>query len=270
MRAAGVAIVASLRRDMSRPIRLAQITDCHVGATWVPDDPIAGVTAANDAIAGLEDPVDALLISGDLAENRLDSEYERLAAVVAALGVPVYALPGNHDDRDRLRRQFGPPGPAGTAVQYAVDLGGLRLVALDTTRPGSDGGELDAPRLAWLDHELAAVGDIPTVVAMHHPPFLTGMRAFDRIGLPDADRTALAQVIGRHAQVRALVAGHIHRASTATVAGRPAITIPSTYVQAELRFQSDALAFAAATPGFAIHTLAGDELVTHTEFVALD
>jgi hypothetical protein len=51
------------------------------------------------------------------------------------------------------------------------------------------------------------------------------------------------------------------------VADRPAITVPSTFVQAQLRFATDELAFAAGGTGFAVHTLVDGELVTHIELV---
>ncbi|HEY5430584.1 MAG TPA: metallophosphoesterase, partial [Solirubrobacteraceae bacterium] len=108
---------------------------------------------------------------------------------------PVYALAGNHDDRETLRRCFGLGGAAGEPVQYAMDLGALRLIALDTTRPGEDGGELDSHRLRWLDAELARAPDQPTLLAMHHPPFAIGIAVWDAIGLPAADRRALAVVL---------------------------------------------------------------------------
>jgi 3',5'-cyclic AMP phosphodiesterase CpdA len=250
---------------MPTPYRLAQLSDCHIGAMWGSGDPVAGLKAAIAALSGLEDPVDAVLVTGDLTESGLDREYEVVADLIAALGVPVYALPGNHDHGQRLAHYLGWPGSTGTPVERAADLGGFRLVALDTTRPGHDDGELGPERLAWLDQVLDGGSDKPTLVAMHHPPFTTGMQAFDRIGLSDGDRTALAKIVARHPQVRALVAGHIHRATTGTVAGRPAVTVPSTFVQARLRFASQELGFVPGSTGFAVHALVDEDLVTHIE-----
>jgi Calcineurin-like phosphoesterase len=99
--------------------------------------------------------------------------------LLAPLQTPVYVLPGNHDDRRALHRNFGVPGADGEPAQYAVDLGPLRLVVLDTTRPGEDAGALDAELLGWLDAELATSPELPTLLAMHHPPFVTGVPACD-------------------------------------------------------------------------------------------
>lgn len=161
-------------------------------------------------------------------------------------------------------------GADGAPVQYAADLGPLRIVALDSTRPHHDRGELDSGRLTWLDRALAAVPETPTLLAMHHPPFITGMPAFDRIGLPGGDREALSAVIERHPQILAVVGGHIHTISVGAIAGRPAMTVPGTYAKAHLRLDADHLEFVSEPPTFAVHVLAGGELTTHVESAQSD
>src|SRR5919204_4386457 len=121
---------------MAKPFLLVQLSDPHIGATWADADPVAGLTAAVEAVRRLPDAPDAVLVSGDLADHAADEEYEIVRELLARLGAPVYALPGNHDDRDTLRRHFGLPAPPGAPVQYAVDLGPMRLVVLDSQRPG--------------------------------------------------------------------------------------------------------------------------------------
>jgi 3',5'-cyclic AMP phosphodiesterase CpdA len=187
--------------------------------------------------------------------------------LLARLDAPVYVLPGNHDDREGVRRHFELPGAIGTPVQYAVDLGPLRLVVLDSLRPGADSGELDAERLAWLDAELAAAPDQPTVVAMHHPPLSTASQAWDRVGLPAADRHALGKVIERHPQVRRIVAGHVHRTVIGELAGRAALTVPSTFVQGRVDFTTDVISFAVEPSGYAFHVWREGELVSHIQTV---
>ena len=206
-----------------------------------------------------------MLLSGDLAEHAADSEYDQLRELLAPLDVPVHVVAGNHDDRAALRRHFDLPGVGGEPVQYAVDLGPLRLVVLDTTRPGEDPGALDEERLAWLDAELAAAPEAATLLAMHHPPLVTGLPALDAIGLPAEDRRALGAVVERHAQVRRLVAGHMHRAITAELAGRLVLVVPSTYMQGRLDFVSHQLRTVPEPAGFAVHALMDGELISHLQ-----
>jgi 3',5'-cyclic-AMP phosphodiesterase len=250
---------------MSQPFALAQLSDPHIGAEWGGGDPGARLAAAVESIRSMRPEPDALLVSGDLTDDAEDAQYERVQELLAPLRAPTYVLPGNHDDRGALHRHFGVPGGDGAPVQYSADLGPLRLVVLDTTHPGEDPGELDADRLAWLDAELSAAPEAPTLLAMHHPPLLTGVPAWDAIGLPDADRRALGGVVARHPQVRRLVAGHVHRTMTGELAGRSVLTVPSTYVQARLELGSNELAFSDDPPGFAIHAVLDGELISHVQ-----
>jgi 3',5'-cyclic-AMP phosphodiesterase len=250
---------------VSEPFLLVQLSDSHVGANWNGVDPVRRLRAAVKSVSRLDPGPGAVLISGDLVENAADAEYEQLRRLVEPLDLPLYVLPGNHDDRDALRRHFDVPGGAGEPVQYTVDLGPLRLVAIDSTIPGEEPGELDSERLAWLDEELAAAPARPTLLALHHPPLWTGVPAIDEIGLRVEDRHALGDVVGRHPHVRRIVAGHVHRTVAADLAGRPVLAVPSTYVQLKLDFRNEMLALTAEPPGFAVHALRDGELVSHVQ-----
>ena len=250
---------------MSDPFLLAQLSDPHIGAEWADGDPVAGLAAAVESVRSMGRQPDAVLVSGDLADNATDAEYEQVRGLLTPLQAPLYVLPGNHDDRRALRRHFGMTGADDDPVQYAVDLGPLRLVVLDTTRPGEDPGELDAERLGWLDAELAAAPDAATLIAMHHPPLVTGVPAMDEFGLPAAHRRALGEVVHRHRQVRRIVGGHVHRTITAELAGRPVLTVPSTYVQARLNFGSEEVEWTAEPAGFALHAVLDGELISHIQ-----
>jgi 3',5'-cyclic-AMP phosphodiesterase len=256
-----------LRDDvaMSRPFLLAQLSDLHIGAEWVDEDPGAGLAAAVASVRSMRPRPDAVLVSGDLAENAADAEYERVRELLAPLEAPLYVLPGNHDERRALHRHFDIPGADREPVQSSVELGALRLVVLDTTRPGEDPGALDGERLGWLDAELATQPQLPTLLAMHHPPLSTGVPAWDEIGLPAADRRALGEVVARHRQVRRLVAGHVHRTITGELAGRAVLTVPSTYVQARLNLGSEEIELAAEPAGFAVHAVLDGELISHVQ-----
>jgi Icc protein len=250
---------------MSTPFLLVQLSDPHIGADWGGGDPVAGLAAAVETVRALRPHPDAVLVSGDLVDNASDAEYEQLKSLLAPLGSPLYAMAGNHDDRSALRRAFEVPGADDEFVQYAADLGPLRLVVLDSTVPGEDRGELDADRLDWLEVELAAAPEAPTLVAMHHPPVAIGIPVWDEIGLSAADRHALGQVLERHPQVRRLVAGHTHRTITGELGGRPVLAVPSTYVQARLDFELEQIEMADEPAGFAVHALLDGELLSHVQ-----
>ena len=253
---------------MSRPFILAQISDPHLG-----EPPIAGVKPKKSlrevvaAIAGLPNSVDAILITGDLAEHAAPEEYRLAAKLIGALGVPIHVLPGNHDERATMRAAFSLPGEADGPIDYAVDLGPLRLVVIDSTIPGEDRGGFEPGQLARLEAELASAPAQPTIVAMHQPPLATGIAEWDGVNLPASERRELAAVIERHPQVRAIVGGHLHRIAASSLAGRPVIVAPSTFVQARPNFETEKVKLRDHCRGFLLHVLSDGELSTQVEIV---
>jgi 3',5'-cyclic-AMP phosphodiesterase len=248
------------------PFLLVQLSDAHVR-----DDDAQPERMFADAVrdvAALATAPGAVLVSGDLTEHGLRHEYERVRELLSALAMPVHVLGGNHDDREILRASFPVPGSDGGGgdYRYTAHCGPLRLVAVDTTDPGRIEGRLGPERLAWLDARLSEERQTPTVVAMHHPPLLLGIPAWDAIGLPDADRAALGEILAGHPQVRRIVAGRVHRTALGSVGGCPVFTCPSTWIQGELDFgHPDELSVVAEPPGFAVHVAVAGELTTHVQ-----
>ncbi len=250
------------------PFLLLQISDPHIGANWNGADPDECLLRAVEAVLSLPDRPDALLVSGDLTDNGAPEEYQRVRELLAPLDLDPHVLPGNHDLRAPLRQAFGLPGRGEEPTSYAADLGPLRLVCLDSTIPGAEGGSLDGGRVEWLDAKLAEETEKPTVVALHHPPLRTEIPTFERIGLTDESREALGEVVGRHSQVIRIVAGHVHRSIVAELAGRAVVTVPSTYLQAALDFTAPKLTMRPDPPGFAIHAFRDGALATHLQRIA--
>jgi 3',5'-cyclic AMP phosphodiesterase CpdA len=210
---------------------IAQISDPHirVGATAQPGDQSATqLQRAVDHLVQLPAAPDVVIITGDCADSGGAAEYERLRELLRPLTMPVYVIPGNHDDRANLLASFGGQGaaPLDGFVQYVVDASPVRLIALDTNIPGQGGGYLSVERLGWLEDRLAEAPERPTILFMHHPPFPTGLAAFDQIGLENAD--ALGAIVARHPQIERIVAGHIHSTMQRRFYGTIAMTCSST------------------------------------------
>jgi 3',5'-cyclic AMP phosphodiesterase CpdA len=185
------------------------------------------LSAAVARLNGLDPQPDLVLATGDLVNDARPGQYRHLADLVAPLRAPLRLLPGNHDDRDGMRTAF--PGhdylPDGPTLDYVVD-GPVRVIALDTLIPGSPSGRLSIRQLAWLDATLAEQPATPTVVALHHPPFASGIAFMDRMGLDAGPAARLADVVSRHPHVERVVCGHLHRAISRRFAGTIAATVP--------------------------------------------
>ncbi len=242
---------------------LAQLSDPHVRAGDPDAEP--ALAAAVATVAGLRPRPDAVLVSGDLTHDGDLASARRVRELVAPLKIPIHVIPGNHDNRQALREAFGLGGEPGEPLHRTARCGDLRLVALDTQLPGHDGGGLGPAGLAWLAAALAEAPEVPTVVALHHPPAPIGLPALDAIGLAAKDAAGLAARLEAAPQVRAVVAGHVHRAAATTFAGRPLLTAPSVHVQAKLELGSPEYTMTREPPALLVHALAGDRLVSHVQ-----
>jgi len=211
---------------------IAQISDTHIteagGDVDRSYDTAAHLQRAVAHLNGLPARPDVVFVTGDCVDRGTLAEYERFQALLRPLTMPVHVIPGNHDDRVLLRQVFGTQGAQhmDDFIQYVVDAGPVRLVALDTNVPGRPGGHLCPERLRWLEERLAEAPARPTVILMHHPPFRTGLVVMDRMGLEGAD--ALGAIVARFPQVERVVAGHVHCAMARRFHGTIALTCPST------------------------------------------
>jgi len=259
---------------MKPPFLLAQISDLHVKArgelSYRVVDTAAMLRDCVKHVLALKQRPDAVVITGDLTDGGLPGEYALLRELIAPFEMPVYLIPGNHDEAGAMRAAFADHAylrQSGNCVQYVIDAHALRIVALDTVIPGESGGALDEERISWLDRTLAQAPGRPTVVLMHHPPFTTHIGHMDAYGLRDPE--PLAAVIRRHPQVERLLCGHVHRPIEVRFAGTIAATAPSPAHQVALDLGVHAPGqFVMEPPAYRLHAYTPETgLVTHTAYV---
>lgn len=254
---------------MPRPLLIAQLSDLHIGATAEEADPLARLERVVEAVLALPNPVDAVLVSGDLSDDGSEESYRLARSALDGFECPVHVLSGNHDDRVRLREAFGLPGAGDEPINYSVEVGPLRLVLLDSNVPGQDPGRFGPGDLAWLDATLGGEPERPALLALHHTPLSTGLPGWDAINLDPAEIEALGEVVARHPQLRAIAGGHLHRTATASLAGCPVLSAPSTYLQARPDFDfDDEDVQMVGPPGFALHVFSDGTLSCQVEMLA--
>jgi Icc protein len=228
------------------PLRVIQLTDLHLyGAA---DGQLRGVAtlpsleatlaAAQRAHSGW----DALLLTGDLVQDD-PSGYARVQELFGASQVPVYCIPGNHDEIEAMRTALAaPPFRLGGSGVH----GNWVFVMLDSYLHGKAGGHLSEDELARLDATLAAHPDRHAVVCLHHHPVLMESRWLDSVDLDNP--AALFEVLDRHANVRLLLWGHVHQAWEGTRNGVTLMCTPSTCAQ--FKPHSDNFAIDRRPPGY--------------------
>jgi Icc protein len=144
--------------------------------------------------------------------------------------------------------------PAGAGpLTFSLSVAGWRLLGLDTHLPGQVTGRVDQAQCRWLEQELAAHADQPTLVFMHHPPLPVQSPWLDSIGLEDPE--PLVQVLTSAPQVKVICTGHVHHESQHRLGQALVVTTPSTAVQFEP--QAEDLTLAALPPGYRVFVLDG-------------
>lgn len=234
---------ASDRAGTAAPVQFGQhpparrtilhLSDTHLLAGNVPlgghYDTAANLRRTLAAVEGLGIRPDAIVFTGDLTDLGEPDAYRTLRAMIEPvaerLGSPVIWVAGNHDERPALRRDLLGRAPSEEPVTGVWDLGGLRLVVLDTTVPGWHHGDLDDAQLAWLHGVLSTPSPLGTILAMHHPPLPSHIPLFDILELRDQGR--LASVVAG-SDVRAILAGHLHYSTSGTFAGVPVSVAAAT------------------------------------------
>jgi len=255
---------------------LAHISDLHIkrpGAlAYRRVDTAAALARTVERLNALTPRPEAVVVTGDLVDLGTVEEYRHLRSLLAPLAIPCYLMIGNHDEPGALREVFADHSylhTGDTFLQYAVDVGPLRLVALDSRTPGASGGMLDDTRLAWLETQLEAARAQPVVVALHHPPFVSGIGHMDRQRLDANSSARLASIIRRFENVERVICGHVHRPIVTRFAGTIALSVPSTAHQVALDLNDNApSAFRLEPPAFALHQYTDAAgLVSHHAYV---
>ncbi len=159
-------------------------------------------TVIQHMLAERGDPT-LLLATGDLTQDGSPQGYANFVETVGTVGVPIHALPGNHDAREAFHTTLG------RYSHPVIDLEHWRIVMLDSTIPGSNDGQLGDDQLHLLE-SLSQSGDTRHVlVAMHHQPVPVQSDWLDTMAIRNA--AAFFEIIKCFPQVRALLWGHVHQ-----------------------------------------------------------
>lgn len=251
-------------------VLVAQISDLHIKAhgklSYGKVDTLGALHKVIARLNALQPRPDTVVITGDLVDFGHQAEYQTLKEALQTLEIPFWLLAGNHDDRQMLRKVFADQPylfQQQEFIQWEGECGPLRLLALDSTMPQQSPGALCTVRLGWLEERLSAEPMRPTLVMLHHPPFISGIEHMDRQRLVNPQ--ALAEVIERHPQVERVLCGHLHRSMQINFAGTLACSAPgvSHQVVFDLRKQGPAN-FCLEPAGFLLHRWTADQgVITH-------
>lgn len=203
------------------PIRLLQLTDCHISADpgqyWHGCNPLISLQRICHYINCNETDVTAILATGDLSHDGSVESYHLLASCFRELNGRVYSLPGNHDSVAMHEVLSG--------IRHFIT-GNWLIVMLDSSVPGKEAGCLADSEIQYLHDVIDRHPECHVLVAVHHPPQSVGSAWIDAMKIENGD--ALIHTCTHFPQVHAVITGHVHQAHDIKHDNYRLMTAPST------------------------------------------
>jgi 3',5'-cyclic AMP phosphodiesterase CpdA len=150
-----------VRADGARTTTIAQISDLHCGGPYFQPNLL------ERAISEINELRPAIVIcSGDLTTFGFKEEYAQARAYLDQIECEaVVVVPGNHDSRNvgyvHFEELFGDR-------ESVVRVDGITVVAVDSTEPDLDHGQIGRGRYRWIEEQFAAPADLRIFVLHHH------------------------------------------------------------------------------------------------------
>lgn len=226
----------------NQPVRVVQITDCHLGETA--GDDLLGMNTDHslqqvvELIQQEQGAPELLLATGDISNHGHLDAYRRFRQLTTGLAEHNVWLPGNHDN-PALMREAVADGPE---LSSSIDIGNWRIIMLDSTVAGEVGGCFSAQELERLTSKLEHNPGQHALVCLHHHPIPIGCQWLDEQIVANADE--FFSLLDQFEQVRGVLWGHVHQQLEVERKGVKLMSTPSSCIQ-----------FAKNSPGFRLERL---------------
>ncbi len=179
--------------------RLAHVSDLHCGSPhFVANLLERAITEVNDL------QPDVVVCSGDLTTHGFRQEYAEAVSYLGRLECEtLVVVPGNHDSRNvgyvHFEEEFG-------ERNTVARVNGVTIVAVDSSEPDLDHGQIGRGRYGWIAEEFAKPADFRIFVLHHHLLPVPGTGRERNIVYDAGDSLEVLQ----QAKVNLVLSGHKH------------------------------------------------------------
>lgn len=210
-------------------IRLIQISDTHLFAdpkkTLLGCHTYKSLMAVINLIEKYEKNINSILLTGDLSQDETPESYQHVIEILKPFKVPIYWIPGNHDDRkimhEALKDNFN--------NDKHLILDNWLIILADSLDEGKVSGLLNQKELERIKNLIAKYPKHYLALFIHHPPFKIHSTWIDNLNLKNADE--FLNIVKSHPHLRLIASGHIHQEINAFIENFLFLTCPSTSIQ---------------------------------------
>lgn len=239
--------IAQLTTHHTDSVKLIQITDTHIQEQGEDNfdgfDTNASLKLVIEAIQENETELDCLLITGDLVHHPTEQSYQKLADILLGFTLPIFCLPGNHDNPEMMDYVLGKNGFDTSKI---IQANNWQIILLNTHLMGEHSGEMTEEEYQFLETALDESKDSNVLIALHHHPISINSSWMDSMMLKNPEK--LLKLIEQHKQVKGVIWGHIHQQFETKINEVHFLGSPSTCIQ----FKPEVTAYEAdsKTPGY--------------------
>ncbi|MCG8378997.1 MAG: 3',5'-cyclic-AMP phosphodiesterase [Proteobacteria bacterium] len=191
-------------------ISLIQITDTHIltegGESFNDYDTTESLRQVINRIKTKETEADLILVTGDLVHEPTKSAYQKLADILIDLTMPLFCLPGNHDEPELMAYVMGANG---VDANKLIEIGNWTIIMLNTNAGGGHEGTLSKSELNFLNESLEYFKGNNCLIALHHHPISINSSWMDAMSLNNGND--FFEIIDQYDYVKGVIWGHIHQ-----------------------------------------------------------
>src|SRR5437762_3179068 len=134
-----------------RPFTIVQLSDLHCGQQFFLPNLLERAIAEVNELGP-----DVVVVSGDLTSHGFKDEYALARQYIDSVACEsLVVIPGNHDSRYvgyvHFEELFG-------ARNHVVQREGVTIVAVDSTEPDLDHGQIGRGRYPWIEQQFKEIG----------------------------------------------------------------------------------------------------------------
>ncbi len=151
---------------------------------------------------------DLFLLTGDLSQDESKESYKKIANVLSDFNLPIYWIPGNHDNLEAMQTIFN------NCINFQrgsnLKLKYFDLIFLNTKLENSDNGYLTDSELNFLEEcaKYAVLNGKKIIIVMHHHPVAVGTPLLDKFILNNSD--SFFEVAEKINEKHLVICGHVH------------------------------------------------------------
>ena len=248
-------MLSKLTTHNPQAIKFIQITDTHIlddnAESFNDFDTSASLKRVVEHIKLKEREVDAVLLTGDLVHEPTETAYQKLADLLSVITLPIFYLPGNHDNPTTMDYILGKNGYDRSKI---IQTGDWVVILLSSCLPDKHSGELSSEELLFLTDALTMYADHHVLIALHHHPVSIHSTWMDAMSLNNSD--AFLKLINGYDNIHAVIWGHIHQEFEQQIGSVNLYGTPSTCLQ--FKPKSDVFAVDNKSPAYRRLVLTAD------------